>query len=159
MNDGPWRRHPLRSGWTYPIGRNRVQASLLEFGVQLCSLALAMPPLGSTSVQLIRVRRYGDVSHLGKRLQQDERTSMLDPIALRIFATPRDHLPGARGAFDAGALDQALQWVVTARTRGNAWQSTERLWRAHLVEGVLTTSEEQRQSRGPLLGSIGVDED
>jgi hypothetical protein len=161
MEHEPSRGHgkdPLRAGWSHPLGRDRIHTFLLERGVRLDRLALAMPSPEDRPLLLIRARRYGDLSLEGKRRLQDEDRQALDPVSLRIFALPRDQLASGREALVPGALDAALRWIVDARDRGNAWQATERLWTAHLVDGAAVVSEDQRQSRGAYLGYTGLED-
>lgn len=151
-------RRKLPRDWAHPIGRDRIQRALAERGVRVDRLVLAMPPLGARPLLLIRVRRFTDLSVEGKRHAEHEDRSTSDPVTLWIPALPRDRLAAGRAAIDAGALDSALQWIVDARARGNAWQATERLWTAHLVDGAVVVAEHQRQSRGSSLGSTGLED-
>jgi hypothetical protein len=147
----------LRAGWTHPLGRDRLWAILRERGVHPDLLALAMPDPEERPLLLVRVRRYGDLSLEG-RWRRDADDAALDPVTLRIAALPRDRLHAGRDALAAGTLDAALQWILDARGRGNAWQATERVWTAHLVDGAVVVAEQQRQSRGAYLGFIGAED-
>lgn len=151
-------RDPLRPGWTHPIGRDGVYGLLLKRGVRVDRLVLAMPAPEDRPLLLVRARRYSDLSVEGKRHCQDEDRSTFDPVTLRISALPNDQLVSGRDAIAGGVLDLALQWVVDTRARGNAWQATERLWTAHLVDGAVVVAEDQRQSNGAYLGSTGVED-
>jgi len=154
---GHW-KDPLRPGWSHPLGRDRIWESLRERGVRVDGLALAMPSPEERPLRLIRARRYGDLSLEGKRRREDEDRGAFDPVTLRIFALPHDRLASGRAALASGALDAALQWIVEARARGNAWQATERLWTAHLVDGAGVVGEDQRQARGAYLGFTGLED-
>lgn len=151
------RKEPVRPGWSHPFGRDRIWASLHERGVQVERLVLAMPSPVDRPLLLVRVRRYGDLSAEADHHRQDDRRA-LDPVTLRISALPHDRLEAGRAALASGVLDAALQWVIEARARGNAWQATERLWTAHLVDGAAVVAEDHRQSRTASLGLTGLED-
>ena len=153
-----YRKDALRAGWSHPLGRDRLWAALRERGVRPDLLALAMPDPEQRSLLLVRVRRYSDLSHEGRWRSAREDARGVDPVTLRIGALPRDRLRAGRDALEAGTLDAALRWIVEARGRGNAWQATERVWTAHLVDDAVVVAEQQRQARGAYLGFTGVED-
>jgi len=127
----PWddyHKSPLRSGISYPVGRDLIERSLCEAGVRIGSLAFAVPaaghPVSPDDQDVIEVFWFGK-----SRSRQLANASLVpaDALFMRVWAvhSTRRH---EVSALLADALPAVCQWMAAALARepGSVWSASNR---------------------------------
>jgi len=140
--DEPWesyRRHVLRSGLSYPVGRSIVEASLRAAGVQLLSLDFTLNGDNETDTVLLRASRYSD---LGTVHDLARGTPNRSRCVLTLYAVPsRVRAEAGAALTTGGGIDRACAWLAATRDANPTWLDTSHSWTAHLHDGVLWMGE------------------
>jgi hypothetical protein len=125
----PWdeyRRSRLRSGMSYPVGRNLIERSLREAGVTIGSLDFAVPaaghPVSPEDQDIIEVFWFGKSR---SRLLANASLAPADALFMRVWAvhsTCRHEV----SALLADALPTMCQWMAAALARepGSVWSAS-----------------------------------
>jgi hypothetical protein len=137
-----YERGKLQAGWSYPVGRTIVEASLRAVGVHLLSLDFAM--LGGTTTDpiLLQATRYLDLGNTYSYFRP-RGTPERSRSVLRLYAVPSAARAEARAALTTGCgLDRACRWLAAAENADPTWRYKSHSWTADLFNGALRVAEE-----------------
>jgi hypothetical protein len=133
-----YNRRKLPAGWSYPVGRTIVEASLRAAGVHLLSLDFA-PHSGATDPILLRAARYRDI---GNTYYLPRGTSLRSRCVLALHAVPSGTRAEAHAApTTGGGLDRACAWLAAAESADPTWRYESHSWTGYLLNGALHAAE------------------
>ncbi|MFK3984258.1 hypothetical protein ACI2K4_28285 [Micromonospora sp. NPDC050397] len=145
MPDEPWEsydRGPLRSGWSYPVGRSIVEASLRAVGVHLLSLDFNLSGGSQVDPVLLRATRYAAV---GNTYYLPRGTPKRPRCVLMLYAVPSGVRAEARTALTTeSGLQRACAWLAGAEHANPTWLDKSHSWTAYLRNGALYVEEAER---------------
>ncbi|MEV0897330.1 hypothetical protein [Actinoplanes sp. NPDC049802] len=130
MSDAPpwndYRRSRLRSGMSYPVGRDLIERSLRETGIAIGSLDFAVPtaghPVSPEDQDVIEVSWFGR-----SRSRRLANASLMpaDALFMRVWAVPSDCRREVSTLL-VGALPTVCQWLAAASARdpGSVWSTS-----------------------------------
>ncbi|AEV84686.1 hypothetical protein ACWT_3663 [Actinoplanes sp. SE50] len=142
MTDELWDsydRDKLQAGWSYPVGRTTVEATLRAAGVHLLSLDFIMHGGATTDPLLLRATRYRD---MGNTYFLQRGTSERSRCVLALYAVPSGVRAQARAVLTTGGgLDRACAWLAAAEAADPTWHYKSHGWTASLINGALQIAE------------------
>jgi hypothetical protein len=132
----PWEdysRGRLRSGMSYPVGRDFVERCLRDAAVVIGSLSFvggtADPRHAPERRLLVDLYWFGDAR---SAYRSDPRRTRASYLFMRLWAVPAEQRKDA-GQLLAEGLPVACRWAAAAKTRGTAWSASQHvltLWHA-----------------------------
>ncbi|WP_203834252.1 hypothetical protein [Winogradskya humida] len=138
MTGGPWDtydRDRLRAGWSYPVGRTIVEASLHAAGVHLLSLDFRMHGGPAPDPILLKATRYRD---LGNTYYRPRGTPERSRCVFAIHAVPSGVRADAHAVLTTGGgLDRACAWLAATESADPTWLYKSHSWTAQLLNGAM----------------------
>lgn len=145
MPDEPWDhygRDVLPSGWSYPVGRQIVEASLRATGVHLLSLDFSRGCApASTDTTVLRAWRFSDIgtSYHVTRGTPERPRSTLTLYAVR--GETRAHV--GMLLTGGGILADACAWLAAAERASPTWLDKTHTWDAYLHRDKLLVAQSE----------------
>jgi hypothetical protein len=128
MDDLPWDEYSkdrVAPGWTYPLGRNRIEQALRAAGARVGSLSLGGPDLpprpGPFAVFDVFWLGDAQAGYFGGLYPRGGSALLL----MRWTAVPTDQRLAVASQLEAGWLDRGCEWAARALVRGNAWSASQ----------------------------------
>lgn len=131
----PWLtydRERLPAGWSYPLGRSVIEATLREAGVQLLSLDLRSGRDHDAGIVLLHAVRYRNLGNDGGYFRA-RGTPDAPRGVLMLHAVPSGVRARASDALtSANAVEAVSAWLAAAEQAPPTWLDQEHHWTALL---------------------------
>lgn len=136
---GDYQRDRLPAGLSYVLGREAIEAGLLQAGARVRSLCLGRPdlPVRGDVLKVFDVYFYGD-AHPGSFTAATPRADLL---LMRWSALPVAVAAAVREQVAEVWLGQGCAWAAAASGRGNTWAAGEHRWLLVVDHGELRAAQ------------------